>query len=319
MTDLRALFGEQVQEQMLLAPYTSARIGGPADTLVTVRNADALARAVQACLEHDLAFTMLGGGANVLVSDKGVRGIVILNRAKAVEFREAAEPRVWAESGAVFSNLAHRAAAKGLAGLEWATAVPGTVGGAVYGNAGAFDGDVAQDLLRAEILDESGRSWWPVEKLEYGYRSSILKHGHARAVVLSAEFRLKNGRTEEIQAKIDQFTAHRKISQPPGASMGSMFKNPPGDYAGRLIEAAGLKGTRIGNAEISTVHGNFFVNHPVVHRPDVPAGKTSGQAGETKASDIRKLIELAQKTVKEKFGTLLELEVELIGEWNEDD
>jgi UDP-N-acetylmuramate dehydrogenase len=297
-TDLRALFGEQVQEHVLLAPYTSARIGGPADTLLTARSADELAHAVQACLEHGLPFTMLGGGANVLVSDRGVRGIVILNRAKALEFREGAQPTLWAESGAIFSNLAHRAAAKGLSGLEWATAVPGTVGGAVYGNAGAFDSDTAHDLLRAEILDENGRSWWPVEKLAYGYRTSLLKHSHAKAVVLSAEFGLKNGSTEEIQKKIDGFTAHRKTSQPPGASMGSMFKNPPADFAGRLIEAAGLKGTRIGNAEISTVHGNFFVNH-----------------GETKASDVRELIELAQKTVREKSGVQLELEVELIGEW----
>src|SRR5947207_1677074 len=147
MTDLRTLFGGQVQEQVLLAPYTSARIGGPADTLVTVRSAGELARSVQTCLDYDLPFIILGGGANVLVSDKGVRGIVILNRAKALEFREAAEPTLWAESGAIFSNLAHRAAARGLAGLEWATAVPGTVGGAVYGNAGAFDGDMAQDLI----------------------------------------------------------------------------------------------------------------------------------------------------------------------------
>lgn len=298
MTDLRVLLGEQVQEHVSLAPYTSARIGGPADALLTVRSADELARTVQTCLEQDLSFIMLGGGANILVSDKGVRGIVILNRAKAAEFRPSSVPTLWAESGAVFSNLAHRTAARGFAGLEWASAVPGTIGGAVYGNAGAFDGDVAHDLVRAEIMDENGRNWWPVEKLEYGYRSSLLKRIHARAVVLSAEFKLRPGSAEEIQAKIDRFTAHRKTTQPPGASMGSMFKNPPGDYAGRLIEAAGLKGTRIGNAEISTMHGNFFVNH-----------------GETKASDIHKLIELAQQKVKEKFDVQLELEVELIGEW----
>lgn len=298
MTDLRALFGERVQEQALLAPYTSARIGGPADALVTARSADELAQTVKACQGNGLSFTMLGGGANVLVSDKGVRGIVILNRAKAVEFRAGLQPSLWAESGAVFSNLANRAVARGLAGLEWATAVPGTVGGAVYGNAGAFGGEVAHQLLRAEILDGSGRHWWPVESLGYGYRTSALKRAHGQAVVLAAEFRLSNASPEEIQMKIDQFAAHRKATQPPGASMGSMFKNPPGDFAGRLIEAAGLKGTRIGNAEISKVHGNFFVNH-----------------GETKAADIRKLIELAQKTVKEKSGVQLELEVELIGEW----
>jgi len=298
LTDLRALFGEQVQEQVPLAPYTSARIGGAADVLVTVQNADELAGAVRACLEHDLPYILLGGGANVLVSDKGVRGIVILNRAKAADVRAGSEPNLWAESGAVFSNLARRAAAKGFAGLEWAVAVPGTVGGAVYGNAGAFDGEVAQDLIRTEILDEHGRSWWPAENLEYGYRSSILKNTRLKAVVLSAEFRVHPGRIEEIKAKIDRFTTHRKATQPPGASMGSMFKNPPGDFAGRLIEAAGLKGTRIGNAEISQVHGNFFVNR-----------------GETKAADIRSLIELTQRTVKEKLNVQLELEVELIGEW----
>lgn len=298
MTSLRELFGEQVQEQVSLASYTSARIGGMADALVTVRNADELAEAVQTCWEHALPFTMLGGGSNVLVSDAGVRGIVILNRAKETEFRLGAEPTVYAESGTVFSNLAHRAAAKGLSGLEWAIAVPGTVGGAVYGNAGAFGGDTAQSLIRAEILSEDGRSWWPAQKLEYGYRTSILKRAHGKSIVLSAEFSLTNGDPAQIQATADGFVERRKATQPPGASMGSMFKNPPGDFAGRLIEAAGLKGTRIGNAEISPVHGNFFIN-----------------VGETKSSDIKKLIELTQKTVFEKFGVKLELEVELLGEW----
>jgi len=298
MTDLRALFGEQVRERIALAPYTSARIGGPADALVTAHSADQLARVVQVCIQQGLSFTMLGGGANVLVSDKGVRGIVILNRAKTLEFRDGPHPSVWAESGAIFSNLAHRAAARGLAGLEWAIAVPGTVGGAVYGNAGAFEGDTAHSLLRAEILDENGRVWWSVEQLAYGYRTSLLKRAELTAVVLSAELGLEHGQLEQIQTRIDGFATRRKLSQPPGASMGSMFKNPPGDFAGRLIEAAALKGARIGNAEISPVHANFFVNH-----------------GQTKASDIRSLIELAQKTVKEKFGIQLELEVELVGEW----
>ena len=300
MTDLRELFGEQVQEHVSLAPYTSARIGGPADVLVTARSADELAEAVQTCWQNDLSFTILGGGSNVLVSDRGVRGVVILNRARETEFRSGAEPTVRAESGAVFSNLAHRAAAKGLSGLEWAVAVPGTVGGAVYGNAGAFGGDVAHSLLQAEILDENGRSWRPVEEMEYDYRSSTLKRSQAKAIVLAAEFRLANGDPTEIQTTLEQFTERRKATQPPGASMGSMFKNPPNDFAGRLIEAAGLKGTRIGNAEISTVHGNFFLNQ-----------------GDTKASDIRKLIELVQDTVEERFGVKLALEVELVGEWIE--
>jgi UDP-N-acetylmuramate dehydrogenase len=168
----------------------------------------------------------------------------------------------------------------------------------VYGNAGAFGGDMARDLLRAEVLTETGREWWPVERLAYGYRTSALKRGEARAVVLAAELRLKNAPPEEIRTTIDQFVARRKATQPPGASMGSMFKNPPGDFAGRLIEAAGLKGTQVGNVQISPVHGNFFVNE-----------------GETSAEDVRALIDLARRTVFEKFGVLLELEVELIGEW----
>ena len=132
----------------------------------------------------------------------------------------------------------------------------------------------------------------------YGYRTSILKRGDETAIVLSALLRLINSTIEEVSVKIEEFSERRKTTQPPGASMGSMFKNPVGDHAGRLIEAAGLKGTRIGNAEISTVHGNFFINH-----------------GETRAEDVRALIRLAQKTVDEKFDINLELEVELIGEW----
>ncbi|MEW5938482.1 MAG: UDP-N-acetylmuramate dehydrogenase [Chloroflexota bacterium] len=296
--DLRAIFGDRLQENVSLAPYTSARIGGPADALITVKSADELAETMTRLWEMNLPYAILGGGSNVLVGDRGVRGVVVLNRAKAIRFERGDPPRVWAESGVVFSNLANRCAAQGLAGLEWAATVPGTVGGAVYGNAGAFGGDMAGSLIVAELISERGRETWPVEKMEYGYRASALKRGAFKAVALSATLSLKNATPEEVSAKIAQFSERRKATQPPGASMGSMFKNPPGDYAGRLIEAAGLKGARVGNAEISPVHGNFFINH-----------------GETKASDVRSLIELAQKTVLEKFGIVLELEVELIGEW----
>lgn len=295
---LRATFGERLHRDVILAPYTSARIGGPADCLIDARNADELADIVTKLWESRNDFLIMGGGTNILVSDKGVRGIVVLNRAKEVRFNKGEQPTVWCESGAVLSSVAHRAAANGFGGMEWAANVPGTVGGAVYGNAGAFGSDVAHDLIRADILDETGRSWWPVEKMEYGYRSSILKSTHRKAIVLGAEFSLHNSTKEEAQAKVEQFSAKRKATQPPGASMGSMFKNPEGDHAGRLIEAAGLKGKRIGNAEISNVHGNFFIN-----------------TGETKAADVKALIALVQRTVNEKFGVNLELEIELVGEW----
>ena len=295
---LYAKLGDRVKENVSLAPYTSARIGGPADILITADSADDLARIIKLLCKQDLDYIMLGGGSNVLVSDKGVRGVVVLNRAKAIRFHNGDQPSVTVESGVVFSNLANRCASKGLAGLEWAATVPGTIGGAVYGNAGAFGGDVAGNLMWAELFTENGREKFTVEQMGYGYRTSVLKRNEIDAIVLSAELSLKNSTKEEVTVKIKQFSAHRKATQPPGASMGSMFKNPNGDYAGRLIEAAELKGTRIGNAEISPVHGNFFINH-----------------ANTKAEDIRALIQLAQKTVKEKLGVTLELEVELIGEW----
>ena len=295
---LYAKFGDRVKENVSLAPYTSARIGGPADIFITADSADELARIVKLLNKQEMEYILLGGGSNVLVSDKGVRGVVVLNRAKGVRFHNGDQPSVTVESGVIFSNLANRCASKGLAGLEWAATVPGTVGGAIYGNAGAFGGDMADNLVWADLLTENGREKFTVEQMGYGYRTSMLKRGEVNAVVLSAELALKNSTKEEVTVKIEQFSAHRKATQPPGASMGSMFKNPTGDYAGRLIEAAGLKGARIGNAEISPVHGNFFINH-----------------ANTKAEDIRALIVLAQKTVKEKLGVTLELEVELVGEW----
>jgi UDP-N-acetylmuramate dehydrogenase len=291
-------FGDKVKGNVSLAPYTSARIGGPADYLITASSSDELAEIMTIIWQQRLPYFILGGGSNVLVSDKGVRGITVLNRAKAVRFENGDQPKVWVESGDVFSNLANRCASKGFSGLEWAATVPGTVGGAVYGNAGAFGGDMSSNLIWAEILTESSRERWSVEKMEYAYRTSILKQAAIKAIVLAAELSLKNATKDEVSAKIGQFSERRKSTQPPGASMGSMFKNPQGDYAGRLIESAGLKGTRIGNVEISTVHGNFFVNH-----------------GKTKAADIRALIELAQRTVQGKFGVALELEIELAGEW----
>ena len=295
---LYARLGDKVKENVSLAPYTSARIGGPADILITAESADELTRTIRLLWNQEIDTIILGGGSNVLVSDRGVRGVVVLNRAKGVRFHNGDQPSVTVESGVIFSNLANRCAAKGFAGLEWAATVPGTVGGAVYGNAGAFGGDMAGNLIWAELLTENGREKFSAEQMAYGYRTSILKRGELDGIVLCAELRLRNSTREAVSTTIEQFGAHRKATQPPGASMGSMFKNPNGDYAGRLIESAGLKGARIGNAEISPVHGNFFINQ-----------------GATKADDLRALIELVLKTVKEKHGVDLELEVELVGEW----
>jgi UDP-N-acetylmuramate dehydrogenase len=294
---LREKLGSAVRQHVPLARYTSARVGGPADLLVTANSADELAAIVTTLWESGTDFVLLGGGSNVLVGDRGIRGVTILNRAKDVRFDEGEQPKVYAESGVVLSNLANRCALKGLSGLEWAATVPGTIGGAVYGNAGAFGGDMARTLSSADVLSPVGSERWTVDKLGYGYRTSILKRREVRAVILGAELRLEHGDPAEVAAKIAEFSESRKATQPPGASMGSTFRNPPDDYAGRLIEAAGLKGTRIGSAAISTLHANFIITHE-----------------QTRAADVRALIQVVKKAVLEKSGVDLELEIELVGE-----
>lgn len=313
---LKKVFGDRLKRNVPLARFTSARVGGNADALISANSLDELVEVTVALWRLGAPFLILGGGSNVLVSDAGVRQVVVYNRARRVRFAdEGAEPTVWAESGANFGVIARQAAGRGLAGLEWAAGIPGTVGGAVVGNAGAHDGDVQGNLIMAEILHDRTqedaelfsyeRETWPVEKLEFGYRSSALKARENEgtgpsAVVLAASFRLDHSTPEEVKAKIDRFVAYRRLTQPPGASMGSMFKNPPQDYAGRLIEAAGLKGARAGDAEISQLHANFFIN-----------------LGEAKAADVYQLIRMAREAVKEQFGVELELEIGLIGEWEE--
>jgi UDP-N-acetylmuramate dehydrogenase len=299
---LQAAFGERLQTQVLLARFMVSRVGGPADALITVETVEELSETVERLWTLGVPFVILGGGSNVLVSDTGIHKLVIVNRARQVVFDQFSEPpSVWAGSGTNFGLVARQAASRSLAGLEWAAGIPGTVGGAVFGNAGAHGSDVADCLLVAEILHrEKGRITWSVDQFEYSYRSSLLKREPVGAVILSAQFRLENSTPILVQARLDEYGVYRRRTQPPGASMGSMFKNPPGDYAGRLIENAGLKGMRIGDAEISHLHANFFVNQ-----------------GEASAADIYALIQLARRTVADEYGVELELEIELIGDWAE--
>jgi UDP-N-acetylmuramate dehydrogenase len=320
LTALKDAFGERLQVNVPLARYTAPRLGGPADVLLVANTANDLAEIAARLWQLEAPFWVLGNGSNVLVSDAGVRGVVVLNRSRQVRFNDrSSPPTVWAESGTNFGALARQSAARGLAGLEWASGIPGTIGGAVVGNAGAHGGDLAGNLLVAEILHPSSLeasspsdrsspavreagctvSAWPVERFEFAYRSSWLKRNPHQAVVLSTTLKLVWSTPEVVQAKIEEFTAYRHRTQPPGASMGSMFKNPPGDYAGRLIEAAGLKGVRVGEAEISALHANFFINR-----------------GQASAADIYTLLNRAQKAVLDKFGINLELEIELLGEWS---
>lgn len=297
---LRDHFGERLQENVLMSNYTTARIGGKVDGLLIVTSALELEEAARFLWKSDIPFYLVGSGSNILVPDNGIRGVVIINHARLVKIdTHTSPPTVFAESGANIGSITRQVALRGFSGMEWAANIPGTLGGAVYGNAGANASDLNTSLMLADILHrENGNEQWTGDRLQYGYRTSWLKRNPDQAVVLSARLKLAPSTIEKVQAKMEAFSEKRKSTQPTGASMGSMFKNPEGDFAGRLIDEAGLRGTRFGSAEISQAHGNFFIN----------------QGGAT-ASDFWQLIQLAQKTVKKKFGVDLQLEVELLGDW----
>lgn len=285
-----------------LARYTAARLGGPADMLYLAKQSlNELAEVVSAAWSRGIPVRVLGGGANVLVSDRGVRGLVVINDVSQITFGEWHGGRnVSATSGTGLTILARKCQSQGLSGLEWAVSVPGTVGGAVVNNAGAHGSDIAATLTETVVLDpRHGAQIFTLDEMAYDYRSSSLKaRPDRRFLVLLAQFSLRLGNSEEILAKMEHFIAYRKQTQPPGASLGSIFKNPTGDYAGRLIEAAGLKGYQIGGVQISPIHANFFIN-----------------IRQATAADYYSLIRHAQETVLNQFRVELELEIELIGEW----
>jgi UDP-N-acetylmuramate dehydrogenase len=295
--ELRQLFGDQFQENVLLSNYTVIRIGGKADGIIIVHSTAELENVSRVLWKKEIPFFVLGSGSNVLISNKDYHGIVIINRTQGIKIDlHGNEPAVWVESGTGLGRVARQVAARGLSGMEWASGIPGTIGGAVVGNAGAFGKDVKDCLIMAEILHpENGKETWLKERFEFDYRTSIVKRNPGSAIILSARFRLETGNQDQVQTCMAEFEARRQKRMPPGTSMGSTFKNPPGDHAGRLIEAAGLKGQSIGDAEISPVHANFFLNH-----------------GNATFEDYRRLIQLAQETVLEKFNVKLELEIEVL-------
>jgi UDP-N-acetylmuramate dehydrogenase len=303
--ELQAAFEERLKLDEPLARYTSARVGGPAQLFLVVNSAAELETAVAIAYKKHIPYTLLGGGSNILVSDYGVSGLVIMNKARAITFRHTgANVICTVESGMNLSSLARQCIGKGLGGLEWAVGVPGTVGGAVVGNSGAHGSDMNHNL-RAAVIWEPGRGQriYGNNEMNYDYRDSVLKQEQgrdlSRRVVLSAELELTPEPVNVLIARADGFTAHRKQTQPGGATVGSMFKNPENYYAGYLIDAAGLKGFSVGGASISEKHANFFVND-----------------GTATAEDIRALIAEAWNSVREQFGVELELEVELVGDWD---
>ena len=312
---LPTIVGVEIARDVILAPYTTMKVGGPADYFATVTTTEQMLKVARWARAAGIPFYILGGGSNILIADAGIRGLVIYNRCRRVRVDEAPccvfplddRPFLWAESGAAMAGAARTSIAAGLTGLEWAVSVPGTVGGAIVGNAGAHGMEIKDNLWNAMILDENDMvEEVPVEKLGYAYRSSTLKRQVSvkagfGPIVLSANFRLDFGDAETIKAKADDYLQHRRRTQPVEPSVGSTFRNPPGDYAGRLVEAAGLKGTRVDGIEVSDVHANFLINR--------------GGVGAASAAAVLQLMHRIQQTVQDRFGVHLEPEVQLVGDW----
>jgi UDP-N-acetylmuramate dehydrogenase len=293
---LRALHG--VIEDEPLASRTSFGIGGPADFFVELARPDAIVQAIEGCLEREIPYLLLGAGTNLLIADRGVDGLVIrvVNREHSIE-----GTRVLAAAGLKMMRLARIVADANLRGFEFAIGVPGTVGGAVYQDAGCWGKEIREVLLEVEgFVPGMGRQAWTPADLKFGYRTSALRDGALKgALVISAQLQLARGDGEEARQLMAKLTRERSATQPiKTKNCGSVFKNPPGDSAGRLVQAAGLKGAREGAAVVSPLHGNFIVNE-----------------GGAKAADVKRLIEHVMAEVKRRFGAQLEPEVEMVGRW----
>lgn len=292
-----------------LARHTTMRAGGPADLFVVAHNAFELRGLVRFARARRLPLTILGRGSNLVVADAGIRGLVVHVRAEASRLDGE---RYHAEAGVPMARAATETQQAGLTGLEFGLAIPGTVGGAVWANAGAHDADTAGVLESATLLLADGsEAVVPAAELGFGYRHSRLKvppgaapGGAAEAagpgeIVLSAVFRLAPADPAEIRARLDAIRRWRREHQPLGLpSAGSVFRNPPGDSAGRLIDQLGLKGHRVGGAVVSEKHANFIVN----------------QGGT--AADVRRLAEHVRAEVHRHHGIELRFEVEFVGDWS---
>jgi UDP-N-acetylmuramate dehydrogenase len=300
VAELKQITGLRLRLAEPLARYTSMKIGGPADIFIAVETRSALASVLGLLRRHDTPVCLLGNGSNVLISDRGVRGAVLQLTAdfrKAVWLEEGDFVRVRVGAAHPVTQLVREAARKGYAGLEFAEGIPGTVGGALVMNAGAYGSEFETIIEQVEALTADGQMMTLSRaQMTFTYRDSHLPDG---TVVIGVTMRLRKGEPAQVSSKLRELVSKRKSSQPSGLpNSGSMFRNPPGDYAGRLIEAAGLKGKRHGQAQIAERHANFIVN-----------------LGGAKAEEVRQLMELARSEVRRQFGVALVAEVKLLGEW----
>ena len=301
-TDIQRRIGVKTSRDEPLARFTTMRVGGPADLFAVAHNAFELRALVRFARGRGYPHLVLGRGSDVVISDAGVRGLVIQNRA---EGSHVDDDRYVAESGLQMMRAATETQRAGLTGLEFGLAIPGTVGGAVWANAGAHDADVAAVLETARVLDAAGEeAVLAADALGLAYRDSRFKHPPADGpaeLVVEATFRLAPADPETIKTRLDDIRRWRQAHQPLGLpSAGSVFRNPPDDSAGRLIETAGLKGMRMGGAVVSEKHANFVVND---------------QKGT--ATDVRRLMDHVRAEVARRDGVMLAFEVEFLGDWSD--
>ncbi len=304
-TDIQRRIGVKTSRDEPLARFTTMRVGGPADLFATVHNAHELRAIVRFARSREIPHTLLGRGSDSVIADAGIRGLVIQIRAEGTRVDG---DRYTAEAGVPMARAATETQKAGLTGLEYGLAIPGTVGGAVWANAGAHEADIAGVLESARVLASDGsESIVPVADLDLAYRTSRFKRPPAagapdapRDVVIDATFHLEQADPDTIKARLDEIRRWRQAHQPLGLpSAGSVFRNPDDDSAGRLIDAAGLKGLRIGGAVVSEKHANFIVND---------------QRGT--AADVRRLAERVRREVRQRHGVELVFEIEFVGDWS---
>jgi UDP-N-acetylmuramate dehydrogenase len=300
-TDIQRRIGVKTSRHEPLARFTTMRVGGPADLFAEVHNLFELRALVRFARSRDLPLFMVGRGSDLVISDKGVRGLVVYNRAEQTNI---ADDRLTADSGLAMAKAATIGKNAGLSGLEFGLAIPGTVGGSVWANAGAHESDVASVLVEAGVLRGDGtEETLDREALSFSYRDSVLKHAPVDApdVVTWATFALTAAEPAVIAERLDEIRRWRQAHQPLGLpSAGSVFRNPDGDSAGRIIDELGLKGRRIGGAVVSEKHANFIVND---------------QQGT--AADVRRLAEEVRATVRRERGVELVFEIVFAGDWSD--
>lgn len=295
MTQLRNTVQGTFLENEPMAKHTTYGIGGPAAAYITPADKQDLASALQCAQKHSIPVFFVGSGSNLLVSDKGIDGLVF-TLGKSFVNLEFDQNKVFAESGVMLGKMVKEATKRNLTGLESLVGVPGTLGGALVMNAGAFGGEISNYLTSVEVMTMEGNlKNYSAEDISFSYRHSTFRDDE---IILGAEFELLEADPDSIQSEKSKASEGRKKTQPLRfRSAGSVFKNPEGEKAaGYLIDKAGLKGTRIGDAEISEHHANFFINH-----------------GEAKAEDIAHLIRIARKEVMDQFGIMLDLEIKTLG------